>query len=214
MDSENIVVAVGLSSRITTAKLVGRRLDHLLSHIDSYKVLGVNDSKGIVKAYCNDRSIDYSSASCRNIVEGRRIVSKVSHVVVFWTGRDGNELIFAALTAKSPYKIVPFPITTVANKDKQEEFDIYIGRGGPWGNPFPIVPGTSETREVVIERYREYFESEILTNADKHRELLSLRGLRLGCHCKPSACHGDVIAEYLNRYTDEHDVDSVELGSK
>lgn len=160
--------------------------------------------------YCGNHSIAYSSAQCGSIVEGRRIVSKVSHVVAFWTGRDGNDLIFATIAAKLPYKIIPVPITTVANKDKHEEFDINIGRGGPWGNPFPIKPGTTETREVVIERYREYFESEILTNPDKHRELLSLRGLRLGCHCRPLACHGDVIADYLNRYIDEHDEDSTE----
>ncbi len=25
----------------------------------------------------------------------------------------------------------------------------------------------------------------------------------VGCHCKPEACHGDVIAEYLNSYEDD-----------
>ncbi len=29
-------------------------------------------------------------------------------------------------------------------------------------------------------------------------DVLALKGKTLGCHCKPAACHGDVIAEYLN----------------
>ncbi|ASF45912.1 DUF4326 domain-containing protein [Methylovulum psychrotolerans] len=34
------------------------------------------------------------------------------------------------------------------------------------------------------------------------RELLQLRGKVLGCHCKPAACHGDVLANYLNSLDD------------
>ncbi|MRR49661.1 MAG: DUF4326 domain-containing protein [Rhodocyclaceae bacterium] len=95
-------------------------------------------------------------------------------------------------------------MTTVVNKDAEHEFDLYIGRGGPWGNPFPIKPGTDETRDVVIEKYREYFEAEIVTSPDKHAQLMAIQGYRLGCHCKPSACHGDVIADYLNHHLDEN----------
>lgn len=62
---------------------------------------------------------------------------------------------------------------------------------------------SGDSREVVIRKFRAYFEQEILTNPAMKKQLLSLRGYRLGCHCKPEACHGDVIADYLNSYDDD-----------
>lgn len=37
---------------------------------------------------------------------------------------------------------------------------------------------------------------------DFNEKLQALRGHTLGCHCKPYACHGDVLAEYLNKLDD------------
>jgi hypothetical protein len=88
------------------------------------------------------------------------------------------------------------------NRDRGSEFDVYIGRSGPWGNPFAI--GQDGTRDEVIEKYRQYFQRKITEDAFRIA-LLSLRGLTLGCHCKPAACHGDVIAEYLNTMPAEHE---------
>ncbi|MEP0357399.1 DUF4326 domain-containing protein [Paraglaciecola sp.] len=33
-------------------------------------------------------------------------------------------------------------------------------------------------------------------------EVYKLAGKRLGCFCKPSACHGDVLADFLNSWDD------------
>lgn len=65
--------------------------------------------------------------------------------------------------------------------------DVYIGRGGQWGNPFRI--GPDGTREEVIEKYREW----ILDQPELLRQLPMLKHKRLGCHCAPYACHGDVL---------------------
>ena len=81
--------------------------------------------------------------------------------------------------------------TTVVNKRK-EPFDIYIGRPGKWGNPF--VMSGSTTREIAIQKYREW----ILTQPQLLADIGSLKGKRLGCYCKPLACHGDVLAELAN----------------
>lgn len=72
-------------------------------------------------------------------------------------------------------------------------YDVYIGRPGPWGNPFPI--GEHGTRAEVIEKYEAWFLSqpELIKKAKEE-----LRGKTLGCWCKPSACHGDVIAKYID----------------
>lgn len=81
----------------------------------------------------------------------------------------------------------------VVNKFK-DSYDIYIGRGSPWGNPFPINDAVGDTREVVIEKYRQHLLAQVKSGAVTIRQLQALDGKTLGCFCKPKACHGDVIA--------------------
>ena len=81
----------------------------------------------------------------------------------------------------------------VVNRRLQEE-DAYIGRGSPFGNPFRI--GEHGSREQVIEAYRTHF-ADMLTDPEFKARVVELAGLRLGCYCKPAACHGDVIVEWL-----------------
>lgn len=75
---------------------------------------------------------------------------------------------------------------------KKELYDIYIGRGSKWGNPFRI--GIDGTREQVIEKYRKY----IKNNLKLLKDINQLRGKILGCFCRPLTCHGDVLVELLN----------------
>lgn len=78
---------------------------------------------------------------------------------------------------------------------KRSRFDIYIGRPSLFGNPFSI--GKHGDRDEVIEKYRVYFYARISCDDHFRREVESLRGKVLGCWCRPLACHGDVIVEYL-----------------
>lgn len=81
--------------------------------------------------------------------------------------------------------------TTVVNL-RQSSYDVYIGRGSKWGNPFVI---GLLSREEVIDKYREH-----LANSPKLlASLAELRGKRLGCYCKPLPCHGDVLAELADK---------------
>lgn len=84
----------------------------------------------------------------------------------------------------------------VVNKAK-DRYDVYIGRGSPFGNP--VVISGSCTREDAIRLYREYFYERIRNDSDFKRMVQRLKGKVLGCHCKPKACHGDIIKEYLER---------------
>ena len=91
--------------------------------------------------------------------------------------------------------------TVVVNIYK-EQFDIYIGRAGRgqdgyFGNPFRIGHGVS--REDAVERFQRYFADRIEKDSEFKRRILALKGKRLGCFCKPKACHGDVIADWLNK---------------
>lgn len=87
----------------------------------------------------------------------------------------------------------------VVNRRKAP-FDVYIGRPGPWGNPFSHMPGTLAkfrvaSRDEAISRFREWFLAQPELVARAKREL---KGKVLGCWCKPASCHGDVIAEVVN----------------
>jgi hypothetical protein len=89
-------------------------------------------------------------------------------------------------------------ITTVVNK-RTDEFDIYIGRGSKWGNPYVI--GKDGTRDEVIDKYINY-----LCTTDLDQDIDELYGKRLGCFCKPLACHGDILARVANERHDwQHD---------
>jgi hypothetical protein len=100
---------------------------------------------------------------------------------------------------------------TVVNKN-QAEFDVYIGRPSIFGNPFVI--GRDGDREAVIRQYRAYFLTRVATDTQFRRAVLALQGKRLGCYCKPLACHGDIIAEWANRQGQERAKTRGETGSQ
>ncbi len=109
-------------------------------------------------------------------------------------------------------------VTTVVNLSN-DEYDEYIGRGrkqythmmtegikpgeeGWMGNPHPI--GLCErcsehhTRDECIVAFKKDFGSKIKSDSLFQNQVIALRGKRLGCYCKPEACHGDVIKAWLD----------------
>ncbi len=85
----------------------------------------------------------------------------------------------------------------VVNKYK-EDFDIYIGRGSKWGNPYSI--GKDGDREEVIRKYRHHLFNQLQDGSITLNDLQELEGKTLGCFCKPKACHGDVIVSAFKYY--------------
>ena len=81
-------------------------------------------------------------------------------------------------------------MTKVVNLRK-EVYDVYIGRGSKWGNPFKI--GIDGSRRDVIEKYYKYIKSKPELIASLHE----LKDKTLGCYCKPEACHGDVLVKLI-----------------
>lgn len=86
--------------------------------------------------------------------------------------------------------------TTVVNMNT-DEYDVYIGRPSLWGNPFPVEKG--RTRIQAITAFRVYY----LRNMELKRQIGHLWGKRLGCHCKPLPCHGDVLVEHVVEWARE-----------
>lgn len=82
--------------------------------------------------------------------------------------------------------------TTVVNKYK-EKYDIYIGRGSKWGNPFPITERND--RDYVIMVHKIHINILIDQGTLTEKDFKELQGKRLGCFCKPKECHGDYLAQ-------------------
>lgn len=82
---------------------------------------------------------------------------------------------------------------------KKEPFDVMVDRGTIYGNPFRI--GVDGDRNEVIDKCRLWVLG-VLPAPDGRRpptedEINQLRGLRIGCWCKPLACHGDLYVSIL-----------------
>lgn len=82
---------------------------------------------------------------------------------------------------------------------KKEEFDVYVGRGSKWGNPYSHKEGTLAehvvgSRPEAIQKFEEY----LLSNEELMGSLSELKGKTLGCWCKPKSCHGDILLRYAN----------------
>lgn len=79
--------------------------------------------------------------------------------------------------------------------------DVYIGTfhtsseygffaKSKWHNPYKEAEYGKTTAMEVYRRY-------VVKQSDLVAELPSLKGKRLGCWCKPMACHGDVLVDLL-----------------
>lgn len=89
---------------------------------------------------------------------------------------------------------------------RHEDFDVYIGRGSPYGNPFTHIEyGTQAlyivaSREEAISEYEKWLLAQPGLVAMVKREL---RSKDLGCYCSPLACHGDVLLRIANEESKE-----------
>lgn len=82
---------------------------------------------------------------------------------------------------------------------KRDRYDVYVGRGSKWGNPFSHQTGTRArwkvaTRDDAVAAYEQWLRDQphLLDALDE------LRGKTLGCWCAPRRCHGDVLAALAN----------------
>jgi hypothetical protein len=86
---------------------------------------------------------------------------------------------------------------------RHEAYDIYMGRPGKgqaglFGNKFII--GKDGKRGECVGLFEDWFGSNE-PDAVAYRKLVDQTikpNDRLGCFCKPAACHADIVAEYVN----------------
>jgi hypothetical protein len=79
-----------------------------------------------------------------------------------------------------------------ANKFKINKKGVENGKDGGDGDG---------TRTECIAKYKDWINQQIQTNPKMKSLLLSLKGKTLGCWCKPEECHGDVLLELIEEYS-------------
>lgn len=78
---------------------------------------------------------------------------------------------------------------------RHEKYDVYIGRGSKWGNPYII--GRHGDRKRVVAKHREHLWCQYLSGLITDQDLLKLDGKTLGCFCAPELCHGENIISLI-----------------
>ena len=98
---------------------------------------------------------------------------------------------------------------TVVNVKDGGHIDFMCDRSTALGNPFHMRYGTDEDRDVVCEKYNDYFRrclnpdyapAGLLEYLDKICREAAKRDITLGCHCAPKRCHCDTIKKYIDSF--------------
>lgn len=112
---------------------------------------------------------------------------------------------YAPVKAAKPRK------TTVVNiRGPKANGAIYIGRpgqglDGPWGSPIatgrtcPVCEGVHQLPADTLKCYRVWLIDKLKTDRAWRKSFWTLRGMKLACFCAPAPCHGDVMAEILDK---------------
>jgi hypothetical protein len=175
-----------------------RKVKKIISSLEKAELIYFADDNNFIKKYAEANEL----ASTKYEKETDTVLD-ATHAFIFQDEeRNCFFNLFLELRKKNtPIRITNLKLTKVSNRDNGEKYDVYIGRGTLWGNPYQM--GKEGTREEVIEKFAYDFKRRFLKLPDKFDENIEkLRGKTLGCHCKPAACHGDVIANYLNAQDD------------
>src|SRR5688572_10622655 len=138
--SESPILVVGVSCSFSNKALLRSKLDRYTAGLPPFEVVGFNDSKGLIRDYFQGRLVKSVAASA-SLYEKRKLLKGARWAVFFWDGTGLADVIYLASLYEAKLKVVAVETTRVANKERGDEFDVYIGRGTPWGNPFPIGEG-------------------------------------------------------------------------
>lgn len=173
-----------------------RKVDYYTSKAGEIELICFDDPNGFVQKCAEEKSCTYSIYPSED-----KAVSRSTHAIVFEDRECFWSLRGVLKQEQKPTRLVPLELTIVVNKDRGDAYDVYIGRGTIWGNPYQM--GADGDRDEVIRKFAYDFNRGFLKASENlDHNLSTLRGKRIACHCKPAACHGDIIAEFLNSQDD------------
>jgi len=180
-----------------------RKLGNILSEKVPEKICYCSDSNGFIERYIGSH---LAGVTKERISEFG--FEQVTHAVIFDDGEEFVEELADLKLRDVVVRRLKIKITRVINIKKDTKYKgltsnekyEYIGRGSYWGNPYSMYED-GDDRDEVIRKFKYDFDFEKFPNKDKS-EVYKLAGKRLGCFCKPEACHGDVLADFLNSWDD------------
>lgn len=180
-----------------------RKILKILSNLDDLCLAFTDDPNDFTKRLAEEESI-----KIREISSLPNSLKNMTHAIIFDDGEEYANELNLFKEKGIPVRLIHISITRVVNIKNDEEFKgvkstaeyEYIGRGSYWGNPYSMYD-EGESREEVILKYKYDFDFDKFPNKKKN-EVYKLAGKRLGCFCKPQACHGDVLADFLNSWDD------------
>lgn len=179
-----------------------RKLSKILQNLDGFSVIFPCDPNSLIGTHFEDQPDVFLEEDSNWKVED------VTHAIVFDDGEVFGKETGTLITAGKKIRQIHIQITRVVNIKKEIQYKNlkktsdyeYIGRGSYWGNPYSMYDD-GESREKVISKYEYDFNHDKFPNKNQS-EVYKLAGKRLGCFCKPEACHGDVLANFLNKWDD------------
>lgn len=95
-------------------------------------------------------------------------------------------------------------VTTKTNvvNIKYEAYQVYIGRGSPYGNRWTHIKHKPTKAQFLVDSIEESiakYQEWVLGQPDLLKKIRQeLTGKTLGCFCKPGPCHGDVLVKICN----------------
>lgn len=177
-----------------------RKVSTLVKNLDEYSLLYKDDFNDFINDFAKKNEVSIKNIKTIDTQE-------ITHSIIFDDGEEFTKELEIINKYKIPKRVIKINITRVINiKDDHRyskdcnEYE-YIGRGSYWGNPYSIFDSENDDREDVIRKFEYDFSYDMFLNKKKN-EVHKLAGKRLGCFCKPKACHGDVLANFLNSYDD------------
>lgn len=92
------------------------------------------------------------------------------------------------------------------HRDQPTPHDVYIGRGSPLGNPYPIEPKPGKSRKEVIAAYETWLDAQLKNGNQKviaalnsiANDSLDGKPVNLVCFCAPCDCHGRIIKNLVD----------------
>lgn len=190
-----------------------RKLGRILSRQTECELVYPEDAHGFIAEL-------QTPALLHKVLETNWQTYGISHAVIFDDGEEFSAETQWLQAQNIPIRHIHIKLTRVINIDKEDaraygQAYQYIGRqnqrasGEPnWSNPYSMYDYQSDgdqealSRDTVIHKFSYDFERDLLPTQLKKKDVLQLAGKRLGCHCKPLACHGDILADYVNAWDD------------
>lgn len=180
-----------------------RKVMKITSNLDDVTLVYPEDPNGFIAKFCDENL---------EIMKNKKLIdwtfNDITHAIIFDDGEEFPKETEKLKETGKPLRVICISITRVINIKTEPKYKSekstpsyeYIGRGSYWGNPYSMYEEGDE-REEVIRKYKYDFDYEKFPNKEKS-EVYKLAGKRLGCFCKPQACHGDILADYLNSWDD------------